>query len=426
MSSVLWYKPTLFLGSSEQARPIAEELINQLTNVDVQPWWKVFPPGVATLNALLDLATRCDFAAVLLTADDILVKGTLQEDNKNKQKRAARDNCIFELGLFLGALGLEPRRAFILTSLAQEELPTDLRGITYIKIEEEESDNFEAAIKTAGEIIQNRIIELSPPYCYDRAKQLRLIPGSHLMQMEKLKSDGGTLVKGNKVRVIVHSAQPMEKEDREFAKIVQRNMSEEVFYIYFFEADELSLTELPSLIRTLATAGLKVDIATVNIEFWKGKMVETDTNKASVRDCLKKMKDHLRIYLLENTEQVQFCIHNANFEKDAICYLSYPPHFVEWCDKNPATKMADKLMKKGSPKFPDPKQIFNGSITFDLYGEEPSKQKFRNDLWAAITEMFHEEFHQELEQACFGNKLYSGQTQQTTPERNWLSRLFGN
>ena len=68
------------------------------------PWWLVseFQAGGLTLSALRTAAENYDFGLFILTSDDEL-------ESRGIQMRSARDNVLFEFGLFLGTLG--PERA---------------------------------------------------------------------------------------------------------------------------------------------------------------------------------------------------------------------------------------------------------------------------------------------------------------------------
>jgi CRP/FNR family transcriptional regulator, cyclic AMP receptor protein len=125
-------KPKIFIASSSRAKQLAEVLASYLEEkkvVSVQRWYKkTFLPGASTLDSLRNQAKECDFIAVLLTEDDVLNKG-------GQKVRSPRDNCIFELGLFMGALDLDPGRCFMLTSADEKALPSDLKGRTYIPLE---------------------------------------------------------------------------------------------------------------------------------------------------------------------------------------------------------------------------------------------------------------------------------------------------
>lgn len=84
--------------------------------------------GDDLLGKLLRNAQEACFAVVLLTPDDI---GGVVEGQQN---RRARQNVVFELGLFIGLLG---RHRVAALNDATVEIPTDFSGVAYIPIEGE-------------------------------------------------------------------------------------------------------------------------------------------------------------------------------------------------------------------------------------------------------------------------------------------------
>jgi Predicted nucleotide-binding protein containing TIR-like domain len=145
--------PALFIGSSTEGLSIARALQAELDHQCEPTVWSqgIFEPGGTTISDLLEAARTSDFAVLVLTPDDsILVR--------SDKLAVARDNVVFELGLFLGALG--PRRVFIVCPRDQSmHLPSDLAGVTVLKYRHNRSDgNLQAAIGPAATTIQHRIL----------------------------------------------------------------------------------------------------------------------------------------------------------------------------------------------------------------------------------------------------------------------------
>lgn len=118
-------KPRVFIGSSSEGLSIAnkvKELLAPDHSVVVWNQGTVFGLGDATLEALERAVLEYDFGVFVFTPDDEL-------HMRGVQKPVARDNVVFELGLFIGRLGrgnayvVQPGRGSI-------ALPTDLSGIT--------------------------------------------------------------------------------------------------------------------------------------------------------------------------------------------------------------------------------------------------------------------------------------------------------
>src|SRR5215475_3185082 len=117
--------PTLFLGSSTEAKGIAFNIKGELKDVcETTPWYEgVFRPGDYPLERLLDITNTFDFALFLVTADDTtLIRG--------QTLLVARDNVIFEAGIFLKALGRS--RTVLATPRIDLHVPSDLAGLTRI------------------------------------------------------------------------------------------------------------------------------------------------------------------------------------------------------------------------------------------------------------------------------------------------------
>ncbi len=117
-------RPTVFIGSSSEALPIAEKirkLIRPLAQVQV--WNSSFNPGEWTLQVILEHARNSDFGVFIMARDDnSIIRG--------KRHWTVRDNVLFEAGVFMGALG--PKRTFLLrpSNATKLRLPSDLQGMT--------------------------------------------------------------------------------------------------------------------------------------------------------------------------------------------------------------------------------------------------------------------------------------------------------
>lgn len=100
--------------------------------------------GRTIIEKFEDNAALSTLVFVLLTPDDVGASAEQTDD----QKRRARQNVIFELGYFLGALGRQSGRV-ILLHCGPIELPSDLAGIIYIDIS--------GGIEAAGELIRREL-----------------------------------------------------------------------------------------------------------------------------------------------------------------------------------------------------------------------------------------------------------------------------
>lgn len=100
--------------------------------------------GRTIIKKFEDYALRSNIAFVLLTPDDKIAN----QDDNDDEKRRARQNVILELGFFLGFLGRESGRVFLLYS-GPLELPSDLSGVVYIDISK--------GIESSGEQIRREL-----------------------------------------------------------------------------------------------------------------------------------------------------------------------------------------------------------------------------------------------------------------------------
>jgi len=148
----------MFIGSSTESLRIAQAIQTNLQHdVDSTIWTQgVFLLGQSTLPALLNEATRADFATFLLSPDDV-------SRIREADFKTARDNVILELGLFAGALGAR-RVFFIVPRLRDFHLPTDLHGITAATYDpRSHNGNIHSAIGAATNQIAQAITALTSP-----------------------------------------------------------------------------------------------------------------------------------------------------------------------------------------------------------------------------------------------------------------------
>ncbi|MBX9844960.1 MAG: nucleotide-binding protein [Xanthobacteraceae bacterium] len=138
-------KPSIFIGSSSERLDVAYAIQESL-EYDAEPtvWTQgIFEPTSNSLADLIKASRSFEFAIFIFAPDDLLLL-------RNEQKRAVRDNVIFELGLFIGALGSE--RCFLVCPRGTESvyLPTDLLGVTPLTYVADRADgNLVAALGPA-------------------------------------------------------------------------------------------------------------------------------------------------------------------------------------------------------------------------------------------------------------------------------------
>lgn len=133
-------KPRVFIGSSVEGLRIAKYIQLELEHQAECTLWSqgVFGLSGGTLESLLQAVKEFEFAVLVLTPDDLVHK-------RDATKNSPRDNVLFELGLFMGALGRE--KTYIVHCRDEKiDLPTDLAGITAATYAKRDDGNLHAAI----------------------------------------------------------------------------------------------------------------------------------------------------------------------------------------------------------------------------------------------------------------------------------------
>ncbi len=152
-------KATVFLGSSREAQAEARALAKALSgDANISAWWSddSFRPARSTLDGLLLAARRYDFGIFIFSPDD---KTTSRGDTFF----SARDNALFEFGLFLGALGQD--RAWATAAVRGDNRvrpPSDLLGITIPSFSYEDENDLPYAINRIAIDFGDRLKKLGP------------------------------------------------------------------------------------------------------------------------------------------------------------------------------------------------------------------------------------------------------------------------
>ncbi|HVV51095.1 MAG TPA: TIR domain-containing protein [Polyangia bacterium] len=123
-------KPIVFLGSSREALPVASMLRDGLSSpeVEVRLWTDgVFGASRFPMEDLERQLDEADFAVLVVAADDRVT-------SRKKDHDAPRDNVVFELGLFMGAL--TRARTFMAVPRGVDlKIPSDILGLTPVAYE---------------------------------------------------------------------------------------------------------------------------------------------------------------------------------------------------------------------------------------------------------------------------------------------------
>ena len=145
-------RPVVFIGSSKESLSIAEAIQSNLEHDDliVRLWTDgVFGASQFVITELEKQVQEADFAVLVLGADDEVV-------SRNEKSDAPRDNVIFELGLFMGALSHE-RTFMIVPREGDIKIPTDLLGLIPLSYTPDDSNNFDSSLETVCNQLRNII-----------------------------------------------------------------------------------------------------------------------------------------------------------------------------------------------------------------------------------------------------------------------------
>src|SRR5258708_40144973 len=156
-------KPRIFIGSSSEGLATGRLVKGMLSDVaDCQIWnERFFKMNRSSFESLSESAILFDFAILVATADDIQLK-------RDDLQSIARDNVIFEFGLYVGRLGRD--RAFLLKEKGLG-LPSDFFGITLPEFDNSKADGH-GSLQVAVDGIRSHILEQSKLY------QLSFIPST--------------------------------------------------------------------------------------------------------------------------------------------------------------------------------------------------------------------------------------------------------
>lgn len=150
-------KPAVFIASSSEGLRFAECIYASLRRMDVVPhiWSRgVFEAGKTTIEDLVKATGESDFAIIVTSKDDTVT-------SRGARKTSPRDNVIFELGLFMGALSRE-RTLVLVPKGIDFKVPSDLLGMTHITYVFSKHGNATKILKEPIKTIRKQIAKYGP------------------------------------------------------------------------------------------------------------------------------------------------------------------------------------------------------------------------------------------------------------------------
>jgi len=147
-------KKRIFIGSSSEELNLANAAKAILErDFEVTIWndsvWDtaVFKINNNFLNDLLRASLQFDFGLLIGTSDDEVIY-------RGDAVMQPRDNVLFELGLFIGRLGLS-KCAFVIDK--ELKVLSDITGISLARFEKSDTPSFVSAISQVSELFRNQI-----------------------------------------------------------------------------------------------------------------------------------------------------------------------------------------------------------------------------------------------------------------------------
>lgn len=150
-------KPKIFIGSSAESIDVAHVLQSNLDSAgvaEVTVWDQdIFLPSRYALESLLATLRVTGFGIFVFSPDD-------QTKLRGEEYQTARDNVIFELGLFIAGLGKEQTAIVMPKNMEQFHMPSDLMGLSVATYDANRDDgNLAAALNPACEKIKKMLLK---------------------------------------------------------------------------------------------------------------------------------------------------------------------------------------------------------------------------------------------------------------------------
>jgi len=148
-------KPSVFIASSVEGLQVADAINANLEHHAHCTLWRngTFKLSSQTIDDLVKKSSAVDFAVFAFTPDDL---ATIRK----REEQIPRDNVVFEMGLFIGAIGKD--RCYLVRPRGIEmHLPSDLLGVNAADYAVDRPDgDVASALNYACSKIKDRIQEI--------------------------------------------------------------------------------------------------------------------------------------------------------------------------------------------------------------------------------------------------------------------------
>lgn len=200
-------KKRIFIGSSSEELDLAiaaKTLLEFEKDFEVTIWnedvWEkaVFRLNNSYLNDLIRATLQFDFGILIGTKDD-------KVEYRGNEELQPRDNILFELGLFIGRLGLN-NCAFLIDK--EIKILSDIKGISLARFDRNDMNSFTQAITQVKDLFKNQVDSginffpsstLAAVYYENFVKPTCL----HIIQNNGISDEDGKIYENSTIKIII-------------------------------------------------------------------------------------------------------------------------------------------------------------------------------------------------------------------------------
>ena len=166
--------------------------------------------------------------------------------------------------------------------------------------------------------------------------------------------------------IVVTVTQPMETSYA-MACQVRKNMDAGIGYAYCFYGDSNGMPKICLFLQMLLVAPMLDSEENAGYRPRMNKLMERNTQDKVIADLESICAgQHMKIYLLKDPPALQYVIHNADSETDAVLYLKNKNSFIEWERGDSAYKIWGEMRKRLRLFADSSNSVFFGASGFDL------------------------------------------------------------